>query len=73
MISYVLQFLLLYFLFSLIQYVVALMGTIFDVLNALLGVKLVEYQSRFDTSDDSKEVNCIGFQIPSVEEEEEYE
>ena len=68
----VLKFLLLYFLFCLLQYIISLLGTVFDLAAAYLGVLLVDYQEKLDVEKDKKEeLSCIGFQVPEREEEDE--
>lgn len=72
----VVKFLLVYVLFCVIQYVVSLLSTVFDLISAYLACKLVDFQEKLDKEKEGKEEqNCIGFQIPtnSTEEEEDDE
>lgn len=64
--SSVLKFFSLYFLFCLLQYVISLLETVFNLITAYLGVKLVEYQEKLDAEEKKQqETSCIGFQIPT--------
>lgn len=70
----VVKFLLVYVLFCVIQYIVSLLSTVFDLISAYLACKLVDFQEKLDKEkEDKEEQNCIGFQIPtnSTEKEEE--
>lgn len=68
----VIKFLLIYLLFCFIQYFVSLLGTIFDLISAYLACKLVDFQEKLDAeSEKESETNCIGFQAPTITDDEE--
>ena len=70
--SSVLKFFSLYFLFCLLQYVISLLETVFNLITTYLGVKLVEYQEKLDSEEKKQqETSCIGFQIPINTKEKE--
>lgn len=68
----ILWFLLLYFIFTCMQFLIQMISNLADLIVALIAYKVNEITSEInsDNSDEKESTECIGFQIPKIEEED---